>query len=218
MLIWQEFNDKHECPLCAIKQIVEVRLVERYLNESVMVDDRRREVNEKGFCLHHMNMMFARNNKLSLSLQQTTRLTNLKYHMMPVLKEKEIDKLSDYFIHSTTTCVICDSVNTTLIRYYKTIAQMYYNEPKFRETLDKTKGFCMNHFGLLLKYSRYAKSQRKNYANTLISLQKRNVDRVLTDLCWFAEKHDYRNQDKPWGEAYDAVPRAMIKMQQDEGK
>ena len=77
MLIWQEFNDGSECPLCRIRSILERRLAEQYLNESVMEDFQRRMVNEKGFCSHHTRMLYARQNKLSLALQHITRITAL---------------------------------------------------------------------------------------------------------------------------------------------
>lgn len=78
MLIYQEFVSGNDCPLCRIRSILEKRLVEQYLNESVMEDFQRRMVNERGFCLHHTEMMHARQNKLSLALQHITRLTTLK--------------------------------------------------------------------------------------------------------------------------------------------
>ena len=78
MLIYQEFAKPCECPLCNIRNIRESQLVDQYLNDSVMEDSQRRLVNEHGFCLHHTQMMHARQNKLSLALQHTTRITALK--------------------------------------------------------------------------------------------------------------------------------------------
>ena len=60
MLIYQEFVPGNDCPLCRIRNIQEKRLAEQYLNESVMDDFQRRMVNEKGFCLHHTQMLLAR--------------------------------------------------------------------------------------------------------------------------------------------------------------
>ena len=52
MLIYQEFNGTGVCPLCRIRNILENRLADQYMSESVMEDFQRRLVNEKGFCEH----------------------------------------------------------------------------------------------------------------------------------------------------------------------
>ena len=78
MLIHQEFQSGKSCPLCRIRNILENRLAEQYLNDAVMEDDQRKKVNERGFCAHHTQMMLARKNKLSLALQHVTRITTLK--------------------------------------------------------------------------------------------------------------------------------------------
>ena len=67
MLIYQEFNGTGVCPLCRIRNILENRLADQYMSESVMEDFQRRLVNEKGFCEHHTKMLYARQGKLSLA-------------------------------------------------------------------------------------------------------------------------------------------------------
>lgn len=212
MLIYQEFNDANECPLCAIRGILEKRLVEQYLNESVMEDFQRHMVNEKGFCLHHTEMMHARQNKLSLALQHVTRITSLKSKLEITADPKTAEKIAETFIESDRHCVICDGVEVNMIRYYKTIAEMFYAEKKFKEILLSTKGFCMEHFGQLLRYARYAKSRKKDYIYTLTKHERECIQKLLEDLNWFTAKHDYRNADKPWNGAEDSLLRSIWKL------
>ena len=160
MLIYQEFNDSNECPLCRIRNILEKRLTDQYLNESVMEDFQRRLVNERGFCMHHTKMMHARQNKLSLALQHITRLTALKGKLEITAAPKTAAKMAETFEHCGQTCVICDGVEVNMIRYYKTVAEMFCSEPDFKETLQKTNGFCLEHFGCLLKYAQFAKNRK----------------------------------------------------------
>lgn len=134
MLIYQEFNGKNQCPLCAIRNILERRLTEQYLNESVMEDFQRRMVNEKGFCLHHTEMMLARQNKLSLTLQHITRLTALKGRLEITAEPKIAKEMADFFIDSDSRCVICDGVEVNMIRYYKTVAEMFFAEKNSRRS------------------------------------------------------------------------------------
>lgn len=182
MLIYQEFNDSGVCPLCRIRNILENRLAEQYLNESVMEDFQRRMVNERGFCRHHTDMLYARQNKLSLALQHVTRLTALKGKLEVTADLKTAQKMAETFIHSGDTCVICDNVEVNMIRYYKTVAEMFYAEPKFKEILQKTNGFCMEHFGYLLKYAAYARGKKKDYIYTLTKLQK-NRRKSSSPIC-----------------------------------
>lgn len=212
MLIWQEFNDGNECPLCRIRNILETRLADQYLNESVMEDFQRRMVNERGFCAHHTDMLHARQNKLSLALQHIIRLTALKGKLEITADLKTAEKEAEIFIGSGKTCVICDGVEVNMIRYYKTVAEMFYAESKFKETLLSTNGFCLEHFGCLLKYARYAKGRKKDYIYTLTKLEKETLEKLLTDLQWFAAKHDYRNADKPWNGADKALEKSIQKL------
>jgi len=212
MLIYQEFNGTGVCPLCRIRNILENRLADQYMSESVMEDFQRRLVNEKGFCEHHTKMLYARQGKLSLALQHTTRLTALKGKLEITADLKRAKAMAETFIHSGDTCVICDSVETNMIRYYKTVAEMFFAEPKFKETLLGTNGFCLEHFGYLLKYAAYARGKKKDYVYTLTKLQKESMDALLADLQWFCAKHDYRNADKPWNGADTALLRSVEKL------
>ena len=218
MLIYQEFNGNNECPLCRIRNILEKRLVDQYLNESVMEDFQRRMVNELGFCAHHTDMLRARPNKLSLALQHITRLTALKNKIEVTADIKTAEKMSDVFMRSGKTCVICEGVEVNMIRYYKTVAETFYAEPKFKDVLLSVNGFCFEHFGYLLKYAAFARGKKKDYLYTLTKLQKDSLDKLLTDLNWFAAKHDYRNQDKPWNGAENALLRSIVKLHGDEAK
>ena len=218
MLIYQEFVPGNDCPLCRIRNIQEKRLAEQYLNESVMDDFQRRMVNEKGFCLHHTQMLLARPNKLSVALQHITRLTALKGKLEITADLKTAEKEAEIFIGSGKTCVICDGVEVNMIRYYKTVAEMFYAEKKFKDTLLGTNGFCLGHFGQLLRYASYARGKKKDYIYTLTKLEKENLEKLLTGLNRFAAKHDYRNADMPWEGADTALPRSIVKLHGEETK
>ena len=66
-LILQEFKDGCECPLCKIEKIVNENILFQFLNDAVMEDDTRARVNKLGFCAEHFDMLFARQNKLSVA-------------------------------------------------------------------------------------------------------------------------------------------------------
>ena len=72
--VWDAYKAGHDCPMCALRDDNEGQLVELFLGESVMEPDRRVEVNAKGFCARHLQMMFTAGNRLGLALMCHTHL------------------------------------------------------------------------------------------------------------------------------------------------
>lgn len=218
MLIHQEFQSGKSCPLCRIRNILENRLTEQYLNDAVMEDDQRKKVNERGFCAHHTQMMLARKNKLSLALQHVTRITTLKGKLEVTDDAKRARKQAEFFAHSRETCVICDSVEESMVRYYKTIAEMFEGEQGFADRLRACGGFCFEHYAALLEHVKYAHGKQGDYVYALSKLQKEAVNALLEDLYRFCSKHDYRNADMPWEGAETALLRAVSLLHGEEAK
>jgi hypothetical protein len=46
----------------------------------------------------------------------------------------------------------------------------------------------------------------------LVQQQLGNMDRLEQELDWFTKKFDYRNNDAPWGNSKDALPRSIQKL------
>ena len=210
-LIYEKFNTECDCPLCEIKQIVEEQFLYEFLNDAVMEDNTRIQVGKKGFCERHFDMLFARPNKLSVALQVHTRLDK----MLPLLNINgniNAKKTADKIENSVDSCVICDLVQESMIKYYKTIAQMYLNEKRFYKILLSSKGFCTKHYAELIRYSKFASFAKKDYLNVLSTIQMRSYQQTLKDLKDFCDSHDYRNAYKPLGSAENALPNARTKL------
>ncbi len=211
-LIKDKFKTDCECPLCEIQSIVEEQFLHEFLNDAVMEENTRLKVNRLGFCAEHFEKLFARQNKLSLALQIQTRtntvksaITEVKNYRQALKQAKELERLS-------STCIICDLTEESMIKYYKTIAQMYLRENNFYKTILSTKGFCIKHYAELLKYSKYAGVANKEYLSLLSAHQKRHLDRLQNELKEFCDKHDYRNALKPLGNSETSLPRMGIKL------
>ena len=67
--VWDAVKLDGECPLCALRRKIELNETERYLGASVMEPDVRLLVNEKGFCRHHHEMLFAQSKEHTSELQ-----------------------------------------------------------------------------------------------------------------------------------------------------
>lgn len=210
-LIQQEFRASGECPLCAIRKIVEEHILEQFAEEAVMEDSARARANERGFCAHHFDMLFIRENKLGLALQTSTRLDHIA-RKLGAFEPKNAAKQAEYLEKTAATCLICDLIGENMTRYAKTAAQMFAREPAFRAQLESTRGFCLEHYRSLLAHSSSAGLKKKEYLAALMSLEQKNLERLRGELQWFCDKHDYRNATKPWGTAEDSIPRARVKL------
>ena len=64
--VWDALKLEGECFLCALRRKTELGEAERYLGASVMEPDTRIQVNRKGFCPRHQEMLFGMSNRLGL--------------------------------------------------------------------------------------------------------------------------------------------------------
>ena len=208
-LIYDKFQEDTECPLCAIESVAEEQFLYEFLNDAVMEDSTRKRVNENGFCKHHFNMLFSRQNKLSLALQVNTRLKKFILDGVYQTKSpKDAKKQVEFLEKANSTCIICDLLSESMEKYYKAIAQMYAHEKEFPSVLKNSKGFCLHHYKELLKFSGKAGLKQKEYLSVLTEVETTNLERLNKELNVFCNSHDYRNAYKPLGSAASALPRA----------
>lgn len=206
-LIIEKFQVDCECPLCEIQKIVEEQFMFEFLNDAVMEDNTRIKVGQNGFCAKHFDMLFSRQNKLSLALQIGTRAEIIGSYIDSLSSAKSAAKLADKLDSIHDSCVICSLTEESMVKYYKTTAQLFLNEKEFLGLLMKSKGFCLHHYAELLRYSSFAGFMKNDYVSVLSSTQKRNFVRLQEELTTFCNKHDYRNALVPLGDAETALPR-----------
>ena len=211
-LIKEKFNTDTECVLCEIQKVVEEQFLHEFLNDAVMEDETRISVGKHGFCAKHFDMLFSRPNKLSLALQIDTRVDKLAPLIDEITKASVGKKKSSALFVAHDECVICKFVQESMVKYYKTIAQMFKREKDFYKTLIGSKGFCLHHYAELLKYADYAGLMKNSYVSVISGVEKRNFARLKAELKEFCDKHDYRNALKPLGNAETALPRMREKL------
>lgn len=203
-----------ECPLCALKRDNEAAYVEYFLGGSVMEVATRMEVNQKGFCARHLKMQLDAQNKLGLALTQASHLKEV----LEKLKARPAPRRGLFKRKPAETpepgCALCDRLNATMRRYALTVAALWEKEKEFRPLLKNSKGFCLPHYEMIRAEAPKALGGAAlgEFLDALDNLEIQNLERVLRDVEWFAKKHDYRYQDKPWGESRDAVERCAKKL------
>lgn len=200
MLIEENFDDNYECPLCRIHKTIDNRLTEQYLGEGVMEDHTRAEVNELGFCSHHFSLLYSMPSKLGLALQASTRLKTIMDDFAAPQNAKQAKKRAEKILEHKKTCVICKYLDAHMVRYYKTVAEVYSSRPSFEQTIKGGKGFCAEHYAKLITYAPYAGTKSKDYLRVLAEVQNARIAELTQNLLKFCDRHDYRNAQKPLGD------------------
>lgn len=215
-----------ECPVCSMYDSLEKDAIEFTMGPSYMEDDIRMETNKIGFCTHHVKQLYKHQNRLGLALilhthmQRTNRdLEDLLSSDKPVKKglfakkTENASPVTEYIENLNHSCYICNRIDRIFARYLATIYHCYEHDEEFRRKFAASNGFCTKHFGMLYEGAPSSLSGKRlpEFIKTLNEVYLTNMKRVTDDLEWFTDKFDYRNEDKPWKNSKDALPRSMNK-------
>lgn len=218
------FDTDCECPICAMYDSIENDAINFTLGPSYMEDDVRMATDKTGFCGKHMELLYKHQNRLGLGLMINTHLNKVieditKLSKTPpkapsfFKKNASPNKLVEYIETVNNSCYVCDRVNGVFNRYIATIFHLYKTDSGFSEKIKKSKGFCFNHFLLLYQSAMdyLGGADYEEFINLITDVFLTNIKRVNDDVEWFTDKFDYRNQDAPWKNSKDALPRAILK-------
>ena len=124
--------------------------------------------------------------------------------MSPVVK---------YIKELESTCFVCQRIDPVFDRYIHTIFHMWKKDSDFKAKIEKSKGFCTYHYGVLYEKGAEHLNQQQYYEfrNVLNKVYFDNIERVNGDVSWFIDKHDYRNKEADWKNSKDSLQRAIIK-------
>ncbi len=133
-------------------------------------------------------------------------------------RQTKTEGLVDDIIHELEklekTCFICEKLEYTMERYKDVIFYLYFKEEDFRNLFNSKKGFCLKHLKELLEGTKkyLNPAQTAQFVYNLMKMQLENMDRIQKEVNWFTKKFEYQNEDKPWGNSKDAVPRSIQKL------
>lgn len=225
------FHANDECPFCFIERNVEQDLLDFTLGSgsSYMESDIREATDQAGFCRTHFQKMFNYGNTLGNAwiLKTHYELMNKELKkqikmfsrgktslMQKIKKEESPNSLSDWALQRDTSCYICKRFDDTYKRYMDTFFFMYKKDDALTNMLKDSKGFCLHHFGDIMKYSETALNdkQKDTFYPLIFDLMEKSLERVGEDIAWLVEKFDYKNKDADWKNSKDAVQRGMQKL------
>ncbi len=237
--VWDAIKLDGECFLCALRRKTELGEVDRHLGASVMEPEVRIQVNKKGFCSNHQQMLYAMDNRLGHALMLESHVSEIRERLGKACKQIRsasrnasgaslMDKLSGKapspakrmedaaaaLEELTCTCIICDAIDDNMGRYLHTFFHLYQNDTEFRKKFEGCKGMCIPHAAELLRHAagELPGKALPEFSNLICSLEEEAFDRMQEDVSWFCRKFDYRNYDEPWYNSRDAVERTVNKL------
>ena len=228
----EAYDKDCECPLCELERKLEEEGIQYALGAAMMEPDYRIESNAKGYCRRHFSMMFAAPNKLPLALILDTHLNELRSKLKKLEKStksletehaglfkknsagKASEEISEMLEKTEKSCMICEKMEHTMVRYIDVLLYMWANDDAFKEKFDKSKGVCLRHFKMLAENcTKSIKGDKAGqFLAALIKKENAELDRIQEDIHKFTLKFDYRNKDMEWGTAKDAPVRTIEKI------
>ena len=166
------FHADDECPFCYLELEAEQHAISFILGSAYMEDDIRAKTDATGFCRHHFKMMYDYGNRLGNALILSTHLKKLNQelgdelaHFTPgkssfIKRMKHTDvssgntpktPLGAWIAAKATDCYVCDHFHQIYGRYLDTFFDLYKKNEEFRALFEKSRGFCLPHFGDLIE-------------------------------------------------------------------
>ncbi len=217
------FDEKSECPVCSMRRKLTEDALNFTLGPSYMEDDVRMVTDRVGFCKEHVTEMYKRGNRLGLALMLKTHADKVIADMEGKQKRgfvkgglfsKKKEAPDEAYLNKvTSTCFVCDKINDTFKRYVETTVILYSQDEDFRKKVASCKGFCNEHYSLLLSEARKKMTgkYREDFISDIDKAYLNGMKRVRDDLSWFIDKFDYRYANEPWKESKDSLQRMITK-------
>jgi len=226
------FNTTCECPICVMRNKLESDAIDYTMGPSYMEDDTRLLTDENGFCTKHLKMVYAKENRLGMALVLSTHLKKINEDIEKLINsgEGKVSKPSifakkapsdnaivNYINALEEKCFVCQRIDNVFERYIATIFYLYNTDQSFVTKYKQCQGFCTKHYKTLLMQAPKHLSNAKltEFIDITNKLYIENMKRVQEDVEWFVAKFDYRNENEPWKNAKDSLPRALTKLNRD---
>ncbi|MCR5215944.1 MAG: DUF6062 family protein [Lachnospiraceae bacterium] len=221
------FDAVCECPICRMYKTLEDDAIAYTMGPSYMEDDTRAQTDAKGFCTRHMEMIYANGNKLGIGLIMKTHLDKIiasteglselgatKKGLFSKPNPEDASDLVKKLEEFNHSCFVCDRIHHFFERYIDTIFYLYTKDTTFAKKFQECRGFCLKHTQLLLTEApkHLHGAEYEAWVTLVKNLFIENMKRMRDDVEWFTDKFDYRNQDAPWKNSKDAIPRGMTKI------
>ncbi len=196
-------SESADCPFCKLFAKLEENELDLILGASMMEPDVRIKTNAQGFCRKHLEMMFTRKNRLGMALMLESHLAENRR----ALEKSDFEKLKKL----DADCYVCKRIDYSLEKMVENAVYLWDVDPDFRKKLAAQRVVCMKHTTMWLEMAKRCLNRKKYaaFCEELIPVTIGYYDELSEDVSWFVKKFDYRYENEPWGNAKDAVERAI---------
>lgn len=230
--VWDAFHAGGECPLCTLQAKLEQDFVDLALGGAAMEPDVRIASNEKGYCARHLSLLYQSQRRLPLALVVHTHLMEAHGKLKPALSRTAspapakgglfakksagdpIGELRRELQKATSTCMMCDRIQSNMDRYLYTVLHLYQHDGEFKKALENSAGFCLPHLDALLAMAEkhLHGTKREAFAASIAQVEENALTRLEGELYQFTQMFDYRSVGKDFGACRDALPRTITKL------
>ena len=213
--VTEAFEKADGCPFCRLHKELDEAECDRIIGAAMMEPDTRIKTNELGFCRRHYARLMDKGNHLSLALMLESHLAAKQSAV--AIKGKTFlnaDRSKDAveaMRRLSGSCYVCEPVKEKFEKMLVTAIRLYKEQSDFRALVAKTPYFCLPHAAQYIAGARAGmdKRQYKEFVETMDAVQSAYYASLSEDVSWFCKKFDYRYENEPWGNAKDAVERAV---------
>jgi len=202
---------------------IENSVIEFILGSAYMEEDIRESTDEQGFCGHHLARLYNEQNRLGLALMLHTRTKHINAQLKKLTSQKPLRKkdaktqaaiVSSWLYGEAHSCYICNRIENTFKRYVFTYFYLWKKDESFAELTQNSKGFCLEHFALLLTEGEKQLNSKsyEAFASMLLTLQTENLARLEDEIDWFTKKFEHQYANEPWKTSRDVLKRALLKL------
>ncbi len=202
------------CAFCSLYNKLEENELELILGASMMEPDTRIKTNEQGFCKTHYDMMFTRKNRLGMALMLESHLNELREKTsgkgLAALKGVGVEPMK-HLSELEETCYVCSRIEFSFTKMMETAVLLWDQDSDFREKLRSQPYICLPHYRMFVEHARRGLSKKRfpDFYKDVSTVVNTYFDKLREDVSWFCKKFDYRYDAEPWGNAKDAVERAI---------
>lgn len=213
------------CPFCFLEKKLESDCVDYALGPSLMEPDGREESNSTGFCRHHLQLLYEKQNRLGLALILSTHMELIQKELEKISPPSEKGGFSMFkkkdgapsfqgLQDCTTHCVICSKLDATLQRYIDVFFHLWKTEPEFTEKVRLSNGTCMRHgYSLLSQAPKFLSGRAlTHFYELFLPVQKKAMERDRQELLAFIDLFDYRSTETDPTAHQSAVYDAMRRL------
>lgn len=219
-----------ECLFCTLNKKLESDILNYILGPSYMEEDIRAETDKLGFCKKHYSQMYGEQNRLGVALMASTHLKHIRSELQKALEQEMSQKPAKKSLFKKTEdgdspaevfltelengCYACNRMENRMKSYIGTFFHLWKKEPEFIEKIKNSKGFCLEHFNMLLREGKKRLDSDKygEFLSVVAPLEMKQLDILQEDVDWFIQKFDYRFKDEPWKNSKDALPRTISRL------